>query len=71
MARTHFLVLLHISKDDPELFGQLLKEEEQEEGALLVHRGAELRYLVQEVGRASLRPRPASGAASGYRSAGE
>jgi hypothetical protein len=31
-------MVLHVSKDDPELLGQLLKEEAQEEGALLVPR---------------------------------
>jgi hypothetical protein len=57
--------------------GSLLKEEEQEEGALLVPRGSELRYLVQEVGWLPL-PRPSPQAylvqllhAGEYRSAGE
>jgi hypothetical protein len=48
----HVLEVLHVSKDDPELLGQLLKAEEQEEGALLV-----LRYLVQEVGWLPLPPK--------------
>ncbi len=57
MARTHFLVLLHVSKDEPELLGQLLKEEEQEERDPLIPRWVKLRYLVQEVGWLPLPPR--------------
>jgi hypothetical protein len=34
----HVPMVLHISKDDPEHLGQLLKEVEQEEGALLIPR---------------------------------
>jgi hypothetical protein len=49
----HVPMVLHVSKDEPELLGQLLKVEEQEEGAVLEPRGAELRFHVQEVGRAS------------------
>ncbi len=60
----HVLEVLHVSKDDPELLGQLLKEEEQEEGALLAPQWGRA-PLSRAGGRmAFFHPRHASGAAS-------
>jgi hypothetical protein len=40
------LVVVHLAEDDPELLGQLLHEQEKEEGAILMACRAQLSHLV-------------------------
>jgi hypothetical protein len=40
------LVVVHFAEDDPQLLGKPLHEEKQEEGAVLMAGGTQLRHLV-------------------------
>ena len=45
------LVVVHFAKDNPQLLGKPLHEEEQEERAVLMAGGTQLRHLVQQLRR--------------------